>query len=110
MKILPAFVLLALSMNSSAQLVINEIHADPASGLAGDANGDGIRDGSDDEFVELVNNSGGSLDIGNWQIFETGYSSTARHTFAVGTILPDRCAIVVFGGGSVENLGGGAFF
>ena len=37
-----------------AQLIINEIHADPAADLPGDANGDGIRDAGDDEFIEFV--------------------------------------------------------
>src|SRR5690606_34335601 len=33
-------------------IIINEIHADPAGDLTGDANGDGIRDASADEFIE----------------------------------------------------------
>lgn len=36
-------------------LLINEVYANVASGEAGDANGDGIRDAYSDEFVELVN-------------------------------------------------------
>ena len=32
-------------------VVIDEIHADPAAGLVGDANGDGLRSSSEDEFV-----------------------------------------------------------
>jgi uncharacterized protein (TIGR03437 family) len=34
---------------------INEVLADPPNGFAGDANHDGVRDGTQDEFVELVN-------------------------------------------------------
>ena len=34
-------------------LVINEILADPAGDISGDANHDGIRDGADDEFVTV---------------------------------------------------------
>ena len=35
-------------------IVISEIHADPEATILGDANGDGVRDASDDEFVELL--------------------------------------------------------
>ena len=37
--------------------VLNEVLYDPPSGSAGDANGDGVRDPNDDEFVEFVNDS-----------------------------------------------------
>lgn len=86
-------------------LVINEINADPASGLAGDANNDGTRDFSDDEFVELVNVSGGPLDISGWTLAD---GATTRHTFPSGTVIADQCAIVVFGGGSPSGGFGGA--
>lgn len=90
-----------------APVIINEILADPASGLAGDANGDGDRDSSDDEFVEIVNLSGADVDLSDWEIRD---SSSMRHIFPAGTILPKDCAIVVFGGGLLSGLGGGAEF
>ncbi len=77
-------------------LVINEIHADPDT-AAGDANKDGIRDSSDDEFVELVNNSTGDLDISGWSLKD---SSSVRHVFPPETVVPAGCVIVVFGGGT----------
>ena len=77
--------------------VINEIHADPASGSAGDANGDGVRDFSDDEFVEIVNTSGADADISGWTLAD-GFS--VRHTFPAGSIVADGCSVVVFGGGT----------
>jgi predicted extracellular nuclease len=76
--------------------VINEIHADPASGAAGDANGDGVRDGVDDEFVEIVNTSGGNADISGWTLSD-GFG--LRHTFPAGSVVADGCSIVIFGGG-----------
>jgi len=91
-------------------VVINEIHADPDNSLAGDANGDGVRDGSEDEFLEIVNVSGGPLDLTDWTIFEGSSDVSPRHTFPLGTILEDGCAVVVFGGGSLAQLGGGAYF
>ncbi|MHC4317684.1 MAG: lamin tail domain-containing protein [Planctomycetota bacterium] len=87
-----------------AAMVINEIHADPASGLAGDANGDGVRDSSDDEFVEIYNNTGGDLDLTGWEVAD-GYS--VRHAFPGGTIVGGGCAVVVFGGGTPTGVFGG---
>jgi len=77
--------------------IINEIHADPASGFAGDANGDGTRDFSDDEFIEIVNVSGADADISGWTLAD-GF--TVRHTFPSGSVVPGGCSIVVFGGGA----------
>ena len=79
----------------SAGWVINEIHADPDPVL-GDANGDGQISSSEDEFIELVNNSGSSVDISGWTISD---NVRVRHTFADDTVVPDRCAVVIFGGG-----------
>jgi len=77
--------------------VINEINADPASDLTGDANGDGVRDSSDDEFVEIVNRTGQDMDISGWTLAD-GFG--VRHTFPAGTTVFDGCSVVVFGGGS----------
>jgi hypothetical protein len=78
-------------------LVINEIHADPASSSAGDANGDGTRHFSEDEFVEIVNNDVADLDISGWTLAD-GFN--VRHTFPAGTVVAQGCSIVVFGGGT----------
>ncbi|MEE9617046.1 MAG: ExeM/NucH family extracellular endonuclease, partial [Anaerolineae bacterium] len=86
-------------------LVINEFLADPASGLAGDANGDGVRDSGDDEFIEVVNNSDSDVDISGWTLSD-GYG--VRHTFLEGTVVSANCAVVVFGGGTPTGGFGGA--
>ena len=83
-------------------IVINEIHADPDS-TNGDANGDGTANTSQDEFVEIYNISGASLDISGW-ILADGASD--RHTFPNGTIIPANEAIVVFGGGTLVTVPG----
>ncbi|MHC4828493.1 MAG: lamin tail domain-containing protein, partial [Planctomycetota bacterium] len=88
-----------------AAMVINEIHADPAPDLPGDANGDGVRDSSDDEFVEIYNNTGGDLDISGWELAD-GFG--VRHEFPGGTIVGGACAVVVFGGGTPTGVFGGA--
>ena len=86
-------------------VVINEVHADPAGDLGGDANNDGIRDGSEDEFVEIVNVSGAALDLSGWTISD---AVATRHVFPPGTVVADQCSIVVFGGGSPTGGFGGA--
>jgi hypothetical protein len=84
-------------------IIINEVLASPPAGAAGDANHDGVRDSSDDEFVELVNTTSSDIDISGFQLLTRSTSSssdTVRHTFAPGTIFPAGTAIVVFGGGN----------
>ncbi|HEY0079065.1 MAG TPA: lamin tail domain-containing protein [Pyrinomonadaceae bacterium] len=100
------------SVSASAQLrvlartlVVNEVLADPPDGLAGDANQDGIRSGTDDEFVELVNASGSTLDLSGWTIRTrslTSTNETTRHTFPPGATLAPDDALVVFGGGTPD--------
>ncbi|NJN44810.1 MAG: hypothetical protein HC806_08900 [Anaerolineae bacterium] len=90
---------------STGHWVINEIYSDPADGLSGDANGDGIRDASQDEFLEIVNYTGATVDISNWVISD---ETTARHIFPPDTLVPDSCPILIFGGGTPTGLFGNA--
>jgi uncharacterized repeat protein (TIGR01451 family) len=86
-------------------ILINEFMADPPDGAAGDANRDGTRDTSQDEFVELVNTTTHDIDISGYQILTrggSGSSDTLRHTFPNGTIITACTAIVVFGGGNFD--------
>src|ERR1700720_2299633 len=80
----------------SATLIINEYLADPpgsvASDLAGDANGDGVRDAAQDEFVELVNNGAAPLDVSSFTISDT---TQTRFTFPSGKVIPPGEAAVV---------------
>jgi hypothetical protein len=85
--------------------IINEIHADPAGDLTGDANGDGTRHYGEDEFVEVVNNTGKDFDISGWTLSD---DDAPGITFPEGAILPDQCAVVVFGGGSPTGTFGDA--
>ena len=94
--------------DAKRDIVINEFLADPPDGAPGDANKDGVRSTSDDEFVELVNTTTHDIDISGYQILTrgAGATDTVRHTFAQsaqGTILPACTAIVVFGGGNPER-------
>ena len=85
-------------------VVINEISADPDA-TNGDANGDGAVSTSQDEFVEIVNNSGAPLDVSGWTISDV---VSVRHTFPAGTIIANQCAVVVFAGGTPTGAFGGA--
>ena len=64
--------------NVFAVVVINEFLADPPAGLAGDANRDGIRSASDDEFVELFNTGMADVDLSLWSLWD---STSLRHKF-----------------------------
>ena len=91
--------------SATPNLIINEILADPASGSDGDANGDGTRDFAEDEFVELVNNSGTEVDLANWELSD---DDGAGFTFPSNTVLAAGQAAVVFGGGNPTGDFGGA--
>jgi hypothetical protein len=84
--------------------LINEVLYDPASGAAGDANGDGTRDANGDEFVELFN-SGPILDISGYTVSD---ESQLRHTFPAGSVIPINGTLVLFGGGTPTGSFGGA--
>lgn len=108
MKLNYLYLLIILSFFSinefqyAQDLIINEIHADPHS-TEGDANGDGVVSSDDDEFVELINNSGASLDISSWTLSD---GIGVKHTFPASTIIPAGETIVVFGGGTPTNIPG----
>jgi len=80
-------------------LVINEVLADPAPNLDGDANGDGTRSATDDEFVEIYNTSASNaVDLSGYEYVDVTVG--VRHVFPGGTTLAPGEAVVVFGGGT----------
>ena len=81
---------------SQPLLIINEVLYDPPSGIEGDANGDGIREAQEDEFIEFVN-LGGTLDLSGYTVHD---NAQERHVFPQGTIIPSGGVLVLFGGGS----------
>lgn len=85
-----------------AGLVINEILAD---GNAGDANNDGVVNDTNDEFVEIVNNTGQDVDLEGWTLSD---ASLIRHVFPAGTLLSPGCAVLLFGGGTPSGSFGGS--
>ena len=85
-------------------LIINEVLADPGSS-DGDANNDGVINTSQDEFIELYNSGGSSLDLSGWTM-EDGFSE--RHVFPSNTVIEAGEFLVLFGGGNVDNFNGNA--
>lgn len=85
-----------------AFVVINEFLADPAAGLAGDANKDGVRSASNDEFVEILNYSPQPVDLTGWSLAD---ASATRHIFPSQTLLSSYQYLVVFGGGAPHLTG-----
>jgi hypothetical protein len=79
-------------------LVINEVLADPPTGPAGDANGDGSRSATEDEFIEIYNAASAPVDISGYRYVDEGVGT--RHVFPEGTQIPPQTTMVVFGGGS----------
>ncbi len=89
---------------SQPLLIINEVLYDPPSGIEGDANGDGIREAQEDEFIEFVN-LGGTLDVSGYTVHD---NAQERHVFPQGTIIPSGGVLVLFGGGSPTGAFGNA--
>jgi uncharacterized protein (TIGR03437 family) len=95
-------VIVEFSGNANRDVLINEFLADPPGAVAtdtiGDANRDGVRDSSDDEFIELINTTTHDIDIGGYRILTKGTGAdTVRHVFASGTVFRPCSAVVVFG-------------
>jgi hypothetical protein len=82
-------------------IIINEVHADPAPSLEGDANGDGVRSYKEDEFVELVNAGEQPVDISGFTLSD---GLRVRFTFPEGTVLNPGKGVVVFGGGDPSQI------
>ena len=89
------------SQPAGPTVILNEILADPPLDSSGDANGDGLRDAVQDEFVEVVNVSGGPVDLEGITISD---GVRVRFTFPAGAVLEAGKAAVVFGGGNPASF------
>ncbi|NVK03746.1 MAG: lamin tail domain-containing protein [Flavobacteriia bacterium] len=95
----------------SFNLIINEICYDPSNNaLDGDANGDGVYVQDEDEFIEFVNLSSQTIDMGGYKIYDTEAltAGTPRHEIPANTLVPPGKALVVFGGGTPTGTFGNA--
>lgn len=80
----------------AGDLVVNEVLFDPPSSF--DANGDGTPETTQDEFIEVVNVSGGALSLAGVKIGDL--QNPARYTLGAAACLGPGEAIVVFGKGA----------
>lgn len=91
-------------------VLINEVLFDPPPDISGDANQDGMRDASQDEFIELVNPLALTLDLTGCTI---KVKTTVRHTFTPSAdpqanLMPPKTGLVIFGGGNPTGAFGDA--
>lgn len=100
------------SLPSAEDVIINEILADPNG--AGDANGDspdGTADAEQDEFIELVNVSGVTLDLGECVINDLVGERFAFDPDTAPHLLEPQQGLVIFAGGSpTGDFGGSAVY
>ena len=92
-------------------IIMNEVLYDPSNtGLVGDANGDGVYSQAQDEFIELINLSSKSVDMGGYKIFDSSNLITGvpNHLIPANTIVPSGGCLLIFGGGTPTGLFGGA--
>ena len=81
----------------NAEVVLNEFLADP--GAVNDSNCDGLFDGTDDEFVELVNLGPDPVDLSGTTIADGG---AVRFTVPGGTVVQPLDGLVVYSGGTAS--------
>ncbi|MBZ0266534.1 lamin tail domain-containing protein [bacterium] len=86
---------------ADSPIVLNEILADPPPDPEGDANGDGVRGTSDDEFVELYNTGADPVNLEGWTLHD---ATGMRHEFGTGTVMDPGEFLVVFGGGTPTGI------
>ena len=97
----PDVLTLTINDDDAPDIVINEILYDPA----GDADGVGGVNSSDDEFIEFVNNENSDIDISGWTVYDDP-TLDLRHTFPSGTVIPANGALVLFADDNVSPVGG----
>lgn len=105
----PEVRVLLLGQGVRSTVVINEILADPPGGAEGDANGDGVRDTFQDEFIEVLNIGPRAEGIGGWRLSDDDTAAGGQFAFPQGTLLGPGARAVLFGGGSPAGVPGQVF-
>jgi len=96
--------LLVPLFGTGTDIVIDEVLADPGSGLSGDANGDGTRQTFADEFVELLNRGPEAVDLEGWRLGDDDAAAVSWFEFPPLTWLPAGSRAVLFGGGTPQGF------
>ena len=91
--------LLGFAPLAEATVVISEVLADPPSDDTGDANQDGERHSSHDEFIELYNTGEAPIDISGWRLGDSS-SSDNFFQFPANAVIEPGSYVVLFGGGN----------
>jgi hypothetical protein len=86
----------------SVGLTINEFLVEPAAGVDGDANCDGVTDASDDQFIEIVNASDTSVNMSGYELRIGGPTGTTITLPTLPVTLDDGEMIVLFSGGTPD--------
>ena len=81
------------------RVVINEINFD----VYKDANGDGIINSHQDEFIEIINISPEDVDISGWRL---GDDEALSFTFENGYVIKSGQIVTVFSGGNITGVPG----
>ncbi|MEM1122495.1 MAG: lamin tail domain-containing protein [Bacteroidota bacterium] len=98
-----SFELTIFDDDTNSDLLLTEFLADPPAGIEGDANMDGERSASQDEFVEFWNSSDSNFDLTGMVIYD---GNLLRHKIPDSTILQPNQRLVIFGGGTLpDDLG-----
>ncbi len=90
-------------------VIVHELLANPASGPNGDANGDGVRHGYHDEFIEVKNAGTDTAFLDGCRLGDDDAPADRLFEFPAGTVLPPGRFLVLFGGGSTADFPGRAF-
>ena len=85
----------------SAMIFISEILADPPPGILGDADGNGVRSSSGDEFIEIFNDSSHVIDLTGWTLTD---AVATRHVYSQ-TIGPKEYLAIFGSSASTGALG-----
>lgn len=79
-------------------VVVNEFMADPATSAPPDHDNDGVFNDPDEEFIELYNNSDGFVDVGGWDVSDSG--APGDLTLPAGLVLGPRQFLVLYRDGT----------
>lgn len=85
----PLILILCLPLGASAELLLNELLADPVA----DWSGDGSSDYRNDEWVEIVNVGDQAMDVSDYWLSDSVTDPAVRYRFS-GTLAPGETVLV----------------